>query len=152
MNKATLHGLMLATVIMLTTSSTDAASAPTDDIGVIGGSVSRAAFTTAVVNREPTDRLQELSNDHRLVYFFSELKGMMGQKVTLQWEYGGKIIAKAMMTVGGYKWKAISSLPLDPNRLGVWTVAVVNDLGQVMNRYSFNYIAATARRATAALK
>ena len=65
------------------------------------GYVERALFTTAVENHEPQDKVTVLPNDHRKIYYFSELRGMAGQTVTHRWKYDGKVMAKVRFKIGG---------------------------------------------------
>lgn len=116
-----------------------------DEIGIIGGSVSRAAFTEAVVNREPKSRITELPNSKQFIYYFSELKGMAGQYVSHRWIHDGKVMHEAKFNVGATRWRVWSSLPLQREWLGSWQVQVVNDLGQVVRSDSFNYVPAASR-------
>ncbi|HHJ80916.1 MAG TPA: hypothetical protein ENJ65_04710, partial [Candidatus Tenderia electrophaga] len=60
----------------------------------INGSVTRSAFTLAVVNREPKQKITRLSNNQRHIYYFSELKGMTGQNVIHRWLYNGQTMAE----------------------------------------------------------
>ncbi len=42
--------------------------------------VSRATFTTAIDNREPTDEVTNLDNDASKIYYFTEIKFHSGTK------------------------------------------------------------------------
>jgi hypothetical protein len=121
---------------------TETKSGQTGEVGVIGGSVSRSAFTLAVVNREPRDHLTSLTNDQQHVYYFTELKGMSGQRVTHRWLYNGQTMAEVAFNVGAPRWRVWSSKTLLPSWTGTWSVAVINDLGQEIKRDSFEYVPA----------
>ncbi len=112
------------------------------EYGVIGGSVSRAAFTTAVVNREPRGRINELANDKHHLYFFTELKGMAGQKITHRWVHNGQTMAEIKFNVGAPRWRVWSSKTLLSHWTGPWEVQVINDLGQIVYRETLNYVEA----------
>lgn len=114
------------------------------EVGVIGGSVSRSVFTEAVVNREPKNRITELSNDRQFIYYFTELKGMAGQNISHRWLLNGKPMYEMKFNVGSPRWRIWSSLPLQKEWLGRWEVLVVNELGQVVHSESFNYIQLSA--------
>ncbi|MBI3771114.1 MAG: DUF2914 domain-containing protein [Gammaproteobacteria bacterium] len=115
-------------------------SLPVVEQGVIGGSVSRATFTSSVVNREPIDKISELRNDQRYVYFFSELKGMTGRTISHRWEYGGKIMSETKFDVGAPRWRAWSGTTLFPEQTGEWTVSVINDLGETIYSAKLQYL------------
>lgn len=96
----------------------------------LGGSVSRATFTRAVVNHEPVDFLTQTGQTQQHLYFFSELKGLTGDTVTHRWEIDGKVVAEVPFAVGGPKWRVWSSYTV--NRKGTWIVRVVNAKGVVL--------------------
>jgi hypothetical protein len=106
----------------------------------IGGTVSRATFTSAVVNREPVDRVVELTNDQRHIYFFTELKGLAGEVISHTWEYAGKIVARETFEVGGPRWRTWSSKTLLPEWTGKWKVVVRDLAGQIISETTFNYL------------
>jgi hypothetical protein len=110
------------------------------EVGMIGGSVSRSAFTEAVVNREPKNRVTELLNSKQYIYYFSELKGMAGQRVIHRWLLNGKPMSETAFNIGSPRWRIWSGTALQSDRLGTWTVEVVNDIGQVVHSDSFSYI------------
>ncbi len=112
------------------------------ETGIIGGSVSRSAFTMAVVNREPIDKITKLSNDKQHVYYFSDLKGLTGQTVTHRWLYNGQTMAELKFDVGAPRWRVWSNKTLLPDWIGEWTVVVIDELGQEVFRDSFEYVAA----------
>ncbi len=103
------------------------------DLAYIGGSVSRAIFTKAVVNREPVNILTQLSATVRYIYFFTELKGMTGETVIHRWMYGGKVMKEVQFQVGGPRWRIWSSRPIPPKYTGDWTVSVVDAHGRLLN-------------------
>lgn len=103
------------------------------------GHVERARFTTAVVDREPTDAIETLDNDRTEVAFFTELRGFAGETVTHRWEHGGEVAAEVPFQVGGPRWRTYSTKQLDPAETGQWTVSVVDASGQVLESASFEY-------------
>ncbi|WP_170165000.1 DUF2914 domain-containing protein [Inmirania thermothiophila] len=105
-----------------------------------GGAVARAVFTTGITGREPVDRVVELPNDQRRVYYFTELVGLAGQTVTHRWEYGGRVMAEVAFRVGGPRWRVWSSKNLLPQWTGEWRVAVVDEAGRVLAEDRFNYV------------
>lgn len=116
------------------------------EIGIIGGgTVSRATFTEAVVNREPKNRISELPNNRQFIYYFTELKGMAGQNITHRWLLDGKPMHEMKFNVGSPRWRIWSSLPLQKEWLGTWEAQVVNEIGQVVRSDSFNYVQALTR-------
>ncbi len=104
--------------------------------------VASAQFTLAVVEREPTGAIQELSNDHRQIYFWSDLRDLTGTQVLHRWEWNGQVLAEVPFEVSGPRWRVFSSKQLDANWLGDWTVSVVTSTGEVLAQESFAYTAA----------
>ena len=101
--------------------------------------VSRATFTTAIDNREPTDEITDLDNEASKVYYFTEIKGLKGQTITHRWEQNGEVQANVTFNVGGNRWRIWSSKNLKPELAGQWQVMVVDEAGNVLSQNSFNY-------------
>lgn len=106
------------------------------------GVISRATFTSAIVDREPVDEIRSLTNDHGDVYFFTEFSGLQGQTLTHRWTYGGQTVAEVPFTIGGPRWRVYSSKQLLPGFLGTWTVTVHDVSGRELARYDLDFVAA----------
>ncbi len=102
-------------------------------------SVSRATFTTGVSEYEPTDSVTELTSDHVIVYFFSELNDLAGQTVVHRWEYNGELMSEVPLAVAGPRWRTYSSKNLEPMWVGEWTVSVVDEAGNVLAKRNLAY-------------
>lgn len=113
------------------------------------GHVSRASFTTSVVDREPIDSVTTLGNDHAQVYYFTEFHGMSGQSVEHRWELNGRPMAEVTFEVGGPRWRVYSVKSLEPTWLGEWTVTVVDEWGRTLKSDSFTFERAAAPQAPA---
>ena len=103
------------------------------------GSVGRATFTTGVSEYEPTDSVTQITSDHVIVYFFSELNDLGGQTVVHRWEYNGKLMAEVPLAVAGARWRTYSSKNLEPMWVGEWTVSVVDEAGNVLAKRNLTY-------------
>jgi hypothetical protein len=114
-------------------------AAPVDEMPARAGSVARAQFTTAVVEREPTDALDVVGTDLSKVYFFTELMDLEGRTVTHRWSHEGALAAEVSFAVGGPRWRVHSSKNLMPDWTGSWTVYVVDDAGRVLDSRQFEY-------------
>lgn len=106
------------------------------------GAVTRATFTTDVKNREPVDHITTLTNTASKVYFFTELTGLAGQRVTHRWLHEGKVVAQVSFQVKGPRWRVWSSKELLPGWTGLWTVQVVTADGHVLLEDQLTYRAA----------
>ncbi len=137
----------LATLLLAASPNLLAADPPYDpSLGVLGGSVSRSAFTSAVVNREPVDRLERVDTAHPYVYYFTDLKGMTGRKVTHRWSYRGHVVKEQTFRVGAPRWRVWSATALPPNQLGKWRVSVINDLGEVVWEEEIDFVSNVSQR------
>ncbi len=114
------------------------------------GEVVRAAFTSAVVDREPVDSILTLGNGESHVYCFTELRGLAGQRVTHRWEYEGKVMAEVSFDVGGWRWRVWSRKNLRPEWHGHWRVSVVDEAGRVLAQRDLSYESAQAFETPAA--
>ena len=94
--------------------------------------VSRAQFTTAVLDREPIDELATLSTDADKVFFFTELRNMDGATVTHRWTLNGTVMAEISFNVRASRWRVYSNKALLPERRGDWVVDIVDDKGTVI--------------------
>jgi hypothetical protein len=102
----------------------------------------RASFTSEIIDREPVDRLAELSNDGQVIYFHTELLGLGGSEVIHRWEFNGQTMAEVPFRVGADRWRVWSSKRLDRVWLGDWTAKAVTADGMVLASETFRYTAA----------
>lgn len=91
--------------------------------------IARSQFTTAVVNREPTDNVVMLSSNSDKVYFFTELSNLAGQRVTHRWQYQGKLMAEIKFNVKSDRWRVFSSKKIRPDWTGEWSVDLLDEHG-----------------------
>lgn len=105
------------------------------------GSVTKAVFTTAVVDGEPTDFLTEIENTVPEVVFFTVLEGMSGQTVTHRWKYNGAVMATAKLDVKRDLDPVWSSNKMKPEWTGAWDAEVVDGGGRIIGRGSFVFVA-----------
>ena len=142
----TLAVFLFSTASLFSGASTEAGEVPYDpSLGVLGGSVSRSTFTSAVVNREPVDRISRTDSSHPLVYFFTTLKGMTGQKVTHRWEHNGQVVKEQVFRVGAPRWRTWSSIVLPRQKPGKWIVSVINDLNEIVWQQELDYVATVSQ-------
>jgi hypothetical protein len=109
------------------------------------GVVARAVFTTAVADREPSDELSVVPSSTDRVYFFTELLGIEGQRVTHRWEQAGQVRGEVGFDVVGPRWRVWSSKQMLPDWTGEWRVTVVDESGAELATRSFSYQAPEAQ-------
>jgi hypothetical protein len=103
------------------------------------GNVARAIITTGIDQREPKDDVKEVSSDVSTVYFFTELRGMQGERITHRWERDGQMVSETGFDVKSPRWRVWSSKSLQPALAGKWTVKVLNSAGEVLATREFTY-------------
>jgi hypothetical protein len=116
-----------------------AAAAP--EAPVSQGTVARAQFALAVIDREPTDAVTRITSENDRVFFFTEVHRFQGQEVVHRWELDGEVKAEVPFGIDGPRWRVYSSKALDPSWLGTWTVSVVDAAGTVVEQQSLDYVA-----------
>ncbi|MDA8362811.1 MAG: DUF2914 domain-containing protein [Gammaproteobacteria bacterium] len=112
------------------------------------GQVTQAVFTTGIKHHEPVNNISVLTNKHRHVYFFTDLRHMTGQTVTHRWTYKGKVVAQVKFKVGGPRWRVYSRKTLNPAWLGEWQASVVDANGITLGVSTFEYSPAPAASTT----
>jgi hypothetical protein len=122
--------------------TTEAAAAPTEAPAT--GTVTRAAITSAVENREPIDKVTRVTTEVEKIFYFTELRGMEGQTVTHRWEHNGEVMAEVPFEVSGPRWRVYSSKNLAPNLTGEWKVSVLDTNGNPLTSDTFAYNEAPA--------
>jgi hypothetical protein len=113
------------------------------------GNIARSSFTTNIENREPVDKVGQLTNDNEKIYFFTEIVGMSGHKVTHRWEHAGDVKAEITFDVGSDRWRVWSSKNLQPQWTGEWIVTVLDDAGTTLAEESMAYVPQMADKADA---
>jgi hypothetical protein len=97
------------------------------DVPLTEKRVARAAFTTAIVNREPVDEVLVLAPPATEIYFFTDLRNLQGHTVTHIWQYKGETISQVPFVVKGNRWRVNSKVTLPQGSYGEWSVTVVED-------------------------
>ncbi len=134
--KRALSAILLTALLQLTP------FAWAQDGAAANASASRTGFTSAINDREPVDSLSSLSNEHRQVYFFSELHGLNGQSVIHRWQHNGQVMAEIKFEVGANRWRVWSSKNLLPEWTGEWRVSVIDGAGNTLGESTLDYTAA----------
>jgi hypothetical protein len=137
MSGRTISIYMLSLAGLLVSVNTIAAKPPCQQHN---GHVARAMFTTRIENREPVDKVLILENNHRVVYFFTDLRNLQGHAITHRWEYNGKVVMqKIFKPAKGPRWRLFSKKELDPAMTGDWTVVVTDEKDCPLKAVVFKY-------------
>lgn len=103
--------------------------------------VSRAQFTSSMLDREPTDDLSAVALNTEKMFFFTELRNMEGTTVTHRWSLNGAVMAEVSFNVRASRWRVYSSKTLLPEWRGDWVVDVLDDTGTVIETKTVSYSA-----------
>jgi hypothetical protein len=101
--------------------------------------VSRAQFTSAVLDREPTDELAAIDPGAEKIFFFTELRNMDGTSITHRWSLNGAVMAEVSFKVRASRWRVYSSKTLLPEWRGEWVVDVLDESGSVLETRTVGY-------------
>ena len=101
--------------------------------------VSRAQFTSSMLDREPTDELSAIALNTEKMFFFTELRNMDGTTVTHRWSLNGAVMAEVSFNVRASRWRVYSSKTLLPEWRGDWVVDVLDDTGTVIETKTVGY-------------
>jgi hypothetical protein len=140
--------LMLSTVVTVAADPAGGTPlAPSDQQAILdmqpAGTVRRANFTSGIDEHEPVDNLLSLSNTETAVYFFTELRGFDGHKVTHRWTYDNELLAEVQFNVAGQRWRVWSKKTLLPFWIGEIQVSVLDEDGRVLATEVLEYTEAS---------
>lgn len=106
--------------------------------------IARSQFTTAVVDREPTDNVVMLTSNSDKVYYFTELSNLAGQRITHRWQYQGKLMAEIKFDVKSDRWRVFSSKKIRPDWTGEWSVDLIDEDGNSLKTNSLEVVSANS--------
>lgn len=117
------------------------AQAEPDSCNPNQGKIARAMFTTDIVDREPVDRVLILQNDKSQLHFFTDLRNFEGQTINHRWEYEGQLVSTKSFEVKGPRWRVFSTLALESQQTGRWTVVITDGDDCPLKAVLFRYVA-----------
>lgn len=106
-------------------------------------SVVRAQLTSNIRGHEPVDSIDRVALDGRAsrpIFLFLHLRGLRGDKITFNWFYQDKHVARVVLPVGNNDWRTYSSKVLNKNRLGAWRVTATNSTGKLLAEAGFTAV------------
>jgi Protein of unknown function (DUF2914) len=103
------------------------------------GAVENATFTSGIADGAPVDFRQEFNADTPVIYYYTEVVGLRDQTVAHRWKLEGRLMQEVKLPVKSSRQKLWSTNAMQPEWTGNWTVEVVNERGEVINRQSFAY-------------
>ena len=96
------------------------------------GTISRAQFTSAVLDREPVDEVTSIDSGTGSVFFFTEFRNFEGTTASHRWIYNGEVKFELSFKIRGSRWRVYSQKTLPPEWLGDWKVEIVTEDGTVL--------------------
>lgn len=96
------------------------------------GTISRAQFTSAVLDREPVDEITKIDSSTGSVFFFTEFRNFEGTSASHRWIYNGEVKFELSFKVRGSRWRVYSQKTLPAEWLGDWRVEIVTGDGTVL--------------------
>jgi hypothetical protein len=120
------------------------ASRSSDGVVKHDAHVARAVLTDQVVRREPVGsvgpEIQGEPGGVAQLFFYTEVRGLGGQRLHYRWEHDGRVQAELPMLVGaGWRWRSYSRKDLLPTQTGRWQVQLLDASDRVLAETSFVY-------------
>ncbi|SDY20807.1 DUF2914 domain-containing protein [Nitrosomonas halophila] len=103
-------------------------------------SVLRAQLTSGIRRREPVDSIDHVPLAmaySQPIYFYLHLSGLENEKVTVDWFYQEKHVARVILDTGASDWRTYSSKILDKSRIGAWRVVAFDQSGKLLAERGF---------------
>jgi Protein of unknown function (DUF2914) len=100
----------------------------------------RAQLTSAIQKLEPIDQIDHVRLDQgntEQIFFFMQLRNLMGQRVSVHWHYQDRVVAKVPLVIGSRNWRTYASKLLNKTGLGAWQVTLHDQTGKLLSQRSF---------------
>ena len=94
--------------------------------------ISQAVFASSIADRQPVEIITEADDSLGKVYFFTNIRNLVGDTIIHRWIYQDKIKAEISFNIKGKRWRVWSSKNIWHTWTGTWTVEVVDQHGQVL--------------------
>lgn len=102
--------------------------------------VTRIQLTSAVIDREPIDTIEQVwldNGESKRIYLFVQLQNRGGQEVSVHWYYNTQETATINLSIGNESWRTNASKLLTTRQLGKWHVTLVDQNGQLLAQKEF---------------
>lgn len=103
------------------------------------GTITRAQFTSAVLDREPVDEITTVDSDTGSVFFFTEFRNFEGTTASHRWIYNGEVRFELSFKIRGSRWRVYSQKSLPAEWLGDWKVEIVAEDGTVLAAHNLRH-------------
>ncbi len=102
--------------------------------------VIRAQLTSDIHQREPIDIIDHVWLDKDStgqIFFFMQLRDLMGQRVNVRWHFQDQEIASVPLLIGSQNWRTYASKLLNKTKLGAWRVTLHDESGKLLSQRNF---------------
>ncbi len=99
------------------------------------GTISRAQFTSAVLDREPVDEVTNIDSRTGSVFFFTEFRNYEGTTASHRWIYNDEVRFELSFKIRGSRWRVYSQKTLPAEWLGNWKVEIVAEDGSILGTH-----------------
>jgi hypothetical protein len=103
------------------------------------GKITRALFTTGILDGQPVNRVLVLDDTVEKVHFFTELQNFQGQKITHRWEHNGQVVARKTFQIESARQTVSSAISIGRTQTGRWSVVIENQRGWPLRVEIFMY-------------
>lgn len=103
------------------------------------GTVTRAQFTSAVLDREPVDEITTIDSNTGSVFFFTEFSDFEGTTASHRWIYNGEVRFELSFKIRGPRWRVYSQKTLPSEWMGDWKVEIVSEDGSVLAAHNLRH-------------
>jgi hypothetical protein len=82
---------------------------PATSFAVAEPEISRAIFSTSLIEREPANDVEAVPHGEKSIFFFTEILNANATSVTHLWTYNDIEIARVKLNIGSDHWRTWSS-------------------------------------------
>lgn len=106
------------------------------------GRITRAILTSAVIHREPIDKLNKAvvaPDKPKPLFYFTEIVDMKGTTLTHRWRHEGKVVADMKFRIGSDHYRVYSNKQMRADSKGNWQIEVLDQNGRTLQTAHFTY-------------
>jgi Protein of unknown function (DUF2914) len=104
--------------------------------------VARSQLTRDIKKNEPVDKLKlplKIGKKETIwIYYFVEIKGMVGQPVYHEWWLNGNLVSRKKVNISDDPWRTASKQLITYTNNSDWIVRVVDEARNTLSEKSFN--------------
>ena len=106
------------------------------------GRITRAVLTSAIVHREPVDKLNKsvtAPDKPKPLFYFTEIVDMKGSTLTHRWRHEGKVVADTKFRIDSDHYRVFSNKQMHAESKGNWQIEVLDQNGRTLQTAHFTY-------------